>query len=72
MPVHPSEEDAPSGIFEKVAKDPSSNSESTASSHKAHENEHTPGKPAAQDLQSKGPAIPAGGQHLNESVGQNE
>lgn len=33
MPVHPSEEEAPSGIFEKVAKDPSSTSESTASEH---------------------------------------
>ena len=33
MPVHPSEEEAPSGIFEKVAKDPSSTTESTASDH---------------------------------------
>lgn len=33
MPVHPSEEEAPSGIYEKVAKDPSSTSESTASEH---------------------------------------
>ena len=33
MPVHPSEEEAPSGIFEKIAKDPSSASESTASDH---------------------------------------
>ncbi|KAF6219541.1 hypothetical protein HO133_004010 [Letharia lupina] len=58
MPVHPSEEEAPSGIFEKIAKDPSSASESTASDHEHHENEHTPGKASAEDHQSKGPAIP--------------
>lgn len=58
MPVHPSEEEAPSGIFEKVAKDPSSNSESTASDHKDHENEHTPRKASAEDFQSPGPVIP--------------
>ncbi|MCJ1264881.1 hypothetical protein MMC22_004756 [Lobaria immixta] len=58
MPVHPSEEEAPSGIFEKVAKDPSSNTESTASDHEHHENEHTPGKASAQDFQSPGPVIP--------------
>ncbi|MCJ1256052.1 hypothetical protein MMC24_003872 [Lignoscripta atroalba] len=57
MPVNQGEETAPSGIFEKVAKDPAQ-SESTASSHEAHENEHTPGKPSVQDIQSKGPAIP--------------
>lgn len=66
MPVHPSEEEAPSGIFEKVAKDPSSLSESTASDHEAHENEHTPQKASTQDLQSKGPAIPLtmDGEHM--------
>ena len=58
MPVHPSEEEAPSGIFEKVAKDPSSNTESTASDHEHHENEHTPLKASAQDVQSPGPVIP--------------
>ncbi|MCJ1459508.1 hypothetical protein MMC28_009887 [Mycoblastus sanguinarius] len=58
MPVLPSEEEAPSGITEKVAKDPSSTTESTASEHENHDNEHTPGKASAQDLQSKGPAIP--------------
>ena len=59
MPVHPSEETAPSGIFEKVAKDPSSATESTASSHEGHQNEHTPGnKASAQGFQSKGPVIP--------------
>lgn len=57
MPVHPSEEEASSGIFEKVAKDPSSLTESTASDHESHDNEHTPLKASAQDLQSKGPAI---------------
>jgi len=59
MPVHPSEEEAPSGIYEKIAKDPSSTTESTASEHKEHHNEHTPGgKASAQDMQSKGPQIP--------------
>ena len=61
MPVHPSEEEAPSGIYEKIAKDPSSATESTASDHAHHENEHTPqqsGKASAQDFQSKGPQIP--------------
>lgn len=61
MPVHPSEEEAPSGIFEKVAKDPSSATESTASDHAGHENEHSPhqsAKASAQDFQSKGPQIP--------------
>ncbi|KAL6721857.1 hypothetical protein ACLMJK_000962 [Lecanora helva] len=61
MPVHPSEEEAPSGIYEKVAKDPSSASESTASDHEHHANEHSPhqsAKASAQDFQSKGPQIP--------------
>lgn len=59
MPVHPSEEEAPSGIFEKVAKDPSSNTESTASDHAIHENEQTPAKASAEDFQSPGPVIPS-------------
>ena len=76
MPVLPSEDKAPEGITEKVAKNPSSATESTASGHSGRkwrwsyvlarlylhsvldENEHTPGKPSAQDFQSKGPAIP--------------
>ena len=60
MPVHPSEENAPEGLTEKVAKDPSSNTESTASTHEHHHNEHTPGdiKAQASDFQSKGPQIP--------------
>ena len=58
MPVLPSEEEAPLGITEKVAKDPSSATESTASEHEVHGNEHTPGKASAEDHQSKGPQIP--------------
>lgn len=61
MPVHPSEEEAPTGLTEKVAKDPSSATDSTASDHESHRNEHTPGdtiKASAQDFQSKGPQIP--------------
>lgn len=34
MPVHPTEEQAPEGIYEKVAKNPSSNTDSNASDHK--------------------------------------
>ncbi|MCJ1314927.1 hypothetical protein MMC15_000241 [Xylographa vitiligo] len=60
MPVHPSEENAPEGITEMVAKEPSSNTESTASDHGMHKdaNEHQNGKASAQDFQSKGPVIP--------------
>ncbi|KAL8773518.1 MAG: hypothetical protein Q9209_001622 [Squamulea sp. 1 TL-2023] len=61
MPVHPSEEEAPQGLYEKIAKDPSSTTESTASDHETHHNEHAPdasGKASAQDFQSKGPQIP--------------
>lgn len=58
MPVHPSEEEAPADLTEKIAKDPSSATFSTASDHAAHENEHTPGKATIQDMQSKGPQIP--------------
>ena len=60
MPIHPSEEDAPEGLTEKIAKDPSANTDSTASTHEHHHNEHTPGdvKAQASDFQSKGPQIP--------------
>ena len=61
MPSLPSEEEAPEGITEKVAKNPSSATESTASSHEHHDNEHAPeasAKASLQDLQSKGPQIP--------------
>ncbi|KAL8904447.1 MAG: hypothetical protein Q9171_007050 [Xanthocarpia ochracea] len=61
MPHHPSEEEAPEGLYEKVAKDPSSTTESTASDHETHQNEHAPdasAKASAQDFQSKGPQIP--------------
>ena len=59
MPVHPSEEEAPTGLTEKIAKDPSSATESTASTHEGHVNEHDPqGKPRTQDFVNKGPQIP--------------
>ena len=57
MPVMPGEEDAPSNITEKVAKDPSSATESTASDHESHHNEHNPGS-GINAFQSKGPQIP--------------
>ena len=53
MPVLPSEEEAPEGITEQVAKDPT-RTESTASSHESHNQ----GLATAQDHQSKGPQIP--------------
>ena len=58
MPVHPSEEEAPTGLTEKVAKDPSSVTDTTASDHPGHQNEHTPGGAKASDFMSKGPQIP--------------
>ena len=63
MPVHPSEEEAPTGLTEKVAKNPSSATESTASDHPNHHNEHNLGgeekaKASTQDFVNKGPQIP--------------
>ena len=62
MPVHPSEEDTTTGLTEKVAKDPSSATESTASDHVGHVNEHNPGgeklQASTQDFVNKGPQIP--------------
>lgn len=59
MPVHPSEEQAPSGIFDQIAKDPTSATGSTASDHPLHQGDDAgSGKATAQDFQSKGPAIP--------------
>ncbi|KAI4288340.1 MAG: hypothetical protein L6R35_002401 [Caloplaca aegaea] len=61
MPVHPSEEEAPGGIYEKIAKDPSTTTTSTASDHETHANEHAPNasaKASAAHFQSKGPQIP--------------
>ncbi|KAI4140488.1 MAG: hypothetical protein LQ340_007863 [Diploschistes diacapsis] len=62
MPVHPSEETAPEGITEKVAKNPSSNTESTASEHPIHHNDHAPPeqiKATAEDYQANpGPVVP--------------
>ncbi|MCJ1364567.1 hypothetical protein MMC16_003679 [Acarospora aff. strigata] len=59
MPVHPSEEEAPSGIFDQIAKDPSSATDSTASDHPRHQGDNSEGaKAAPRDFQSKGPAIP--------------
>lgn len=57
MPHHPSEENAPDGIYEKVAKDPSSKTESTASKDEGHKNEHDPINPANLSTGAPGPAI---------------
>lgn len=56
MPVHPSEEEAPSDIYDQVAKNPES-TESTASGHESHQTDKN--EASAQDFISKGPAIPA-------------
>lgn len=60
MPVHPSEEKAdPGSITEKVAKNPSSNTDSTASDHPEHKHNQSGGLATAQDHQAQpGPAIP--------------
>ena len=59
MPVHPSEEEAPPGIFDQIAKDPASATQSTASDHPLHQGDKAEsGKATAQDFQSKGPAMP--------------
>lgn len=59
MPVHPSEEQAPSGIYDQIAKDPTTATDSTASDHPLHQGDNAGNsKATAQDFQSKGPAIP--------------
>jgi hypothetical protein len=54
MPHHPSEENAPDHIFDKVAKE---SSDSTASDHPTHDENKGPVKATAADHQSKGPQI---------------
>ncbi|KAK4941831.1 hypothetical protein LTR10_018307 [Elasticomyces elasticus] len=56
MPQHPAEEEAPSNIFDQVAKE---SSDSTASDHPLHKENEGPIKQAAsaQDHKSKGPQI---------------
>lgn len=55
MPHHPSEENAPSHIFDKVAKE---SSDSTASDHAIHKENEGPVKQAtAEHHKSKGPQI---------------
>ncbi|KAI9675261.1 MAG: amidophosphoribosyltransferase [Caeruleum heppii] len=63
MPVHPDEEHAEGGITEKVAKNPSSNTASTASDHPTHADDMSAGKSdnkaQAKDFHATpGPAIP--------------
>lgn len=57
MPVLPQEENAGDNLTESVMKNPSSNTESKASDHPIHQNEHSTGKAAASDFNSKGPQI---------------
>lgn len=65
MPHHPSEEEAESNIFDKVAK---GNPESNASSHPLHEENKEPVKATAADHKSKGPVIPDSEPVPNSSV----
>ena len=59
MPVHPTEEIDSGGATEKVAKNPSSSTESTASDHASHKDDYSAGKAQAQDFNATpGPAIP--------------
>ena len=57
MPVLPQEDNAGDNLTESVMKNPSSNTESKASDHPIHHNEHGTGKAAASDFNSKGPQI---------------
>ncbi|RMD42914.1 hypothetical protein DV735_g2193, partial [Chaetothyriales sp. CBS 134920] len=56
MPHHPSEENAPSNIFDQVAKE---SSDSTASTHPIHDaaDKTDKAKASIQDFSSKGPQI---------------
>ncbi len=67
MPHHPSEEEAESNIFDKVAKN--STDSSTASDHSIHDTQHQPGEEskdkgsnqeAIQIHSSKGPQLSDG------------
>lgn len=66
MPVLPSEETVESttgSITDQIAKNPSSNTDSTASDHAAHQSDDTSGKenPSVKHFQATpGPAIPEG------------
>lgn len=55
MPVHPTEESAPSNITDKVAKE---SRDSTASDHPLHNENEGPVKGTSRDHAGKGPAIP--------------
>ncbi|KAI9838897.1 MAG: hypothetical protein M1819_004105 [Sarea resinae] len=49
------------GITEQIAKNPSSNTGSTASGHDLHKDDYSSGKAKAQDFKATpGPAIPQG------------
>ena len=73
MPTHPSEEVADSGITEKVAKNPSSNTDSSASQHPDHKGDYSAGKAQAADFQATpGPAIPQKMSDLGEPLSKEE
>ncbi|KAI9817499.1 MAG: hypothetical protein M1827_001109 [Pycnora praestabilis] len=59
MGAHPAEENTEEGITEMIAKNPSSNTNSTASDHHTHKDDTSGGKAQASDFQATpGPAIP--------------
>ena len=75
MPVHPSEEETQSGITEVIAKNPSSNTESTASDHPIHHGHHGDDKVKAQAKDfnaTPGPVIPQSADDLGEPASKDE
>lgn len=58
MPVLPQEEEAQGGITEMIAKNPSSNTDSTASDHPAHKEDESVKAQAKHFQATPGPAIP--------------
>lgn len=59
MPHHPSEEQAPDNLTDKVAQH---STDSTASNHPIHDENKGAVEEAGGPLKSKGPQIPEGGQ----------
>ncbi|KAI9804957.1 MAG: hypothetical protein M1833_006260 [Piccolia ochrophora] len=73
MPVHPAEENAEGGLTEKIAKNPSSATDSTASQHPDHKDDYSAGKAQAQDFNATpGPAIPQKMSDLGEPASKEE
>lgn len=73
MPVLPQEEEAPSNITEMVAKNPSPNTESTASDHPRHDDDNAAPRAQAKDFKATpGPVIPQKAEDLGEPASKDE